>query len=95
MDDKELEAQVRRKYGSAVFGKEHETWNEMRIPSSVIAGGAALITGFVFGSMFHTTKVQARNHMAAHIEQVFEIPTPRGKWLHSWIFLRQFCCRRA
>jgi len=48
----------------------------MRIPSSVIAG-AALITGFVFGSMFHTTKVQARNHMAAHIEQVFEIPTGR------------------
>jgi hypothetical protein len=39
--------------------------------------GATLITGFVFGSMFDGSKVEARNHMTAHIEQVSQIPTGR------------------
>ena len=48
----------------------------MKTPHSIIAG-AALITGFVFGSMFHTPKVQARNHLTAHIEQVSQVPNGR------------------
>lgn len=48
----------------------------MKIPNSVIAG-AALISGFAFGSMFQTPEVQARNHMTAHIEQVSQFPTGR------------------
>jgi hypothetical protein len=53
---------------------EEET--TVKISNSAIAG-AALIAGFVLGSMLHTPRVHARNHMTAHIEQVSQFPTGR------------------
>jgi hypothetical protein len=46
----------------------------MKISNSVLVG-AALLTGFLSGSLLHPRIVQARTHMTAHIEQVFPIPT--------------------
>jgi hypothetical protein len=45
--------------------------------SKSVAAGVALCVGFALGSVLHPLKVQARNHVTAHIEQVFSVPTGR------------------
>lgn len=45
--------------------------------SNSVAIGMALSVGFALGSLLHPPKVQARNHITAHIEQVFPVATGR------------------
>lgn len=48
----------------------------MRIRNSINAV-AMLLIGFVLGSICHVPRVQARNHVTAHIEQVSQFPMGR------------------